>query len=66
MISRVLRNSWLTQTASCAGLTLLRTCAFARAPKNYVPVEYACFEGNDKNLLLMTNTDISGIRVNVP
>jgi hypothetical protein len=40
--------------------------AFARAPKNYVPVEYACFEGNDKNLLLMTNTDITGIRVAVP
>jgi hypothetical protein len=40
--------------------------AFARAPKDYVPVEYACFEGNDKNLLLMTNTDISGVRVNVP
>jgi hypothetical protein len=40
--------------------------AFARAPKGYVPVEYACFEGNDKNLLLMTNTDISGIRVKVP
>jgi hypothetical protein len=40
--------------------------AFARAPKNYVPVEYACFEGNDKNLLLMTNTDITGIRVKVP
>ncbi len=40
--------------------------AFARAPKDYVPVEYACFEGNDKNLLLMTNTDISGIRVSVP
>ncbi|HXI29642.1 MAG TPA: hypothetical protein VNG89_14485 [Vicinamibacterales bacterium] len=39
---------------------------FARAPKDYVPVEYACFEGNEKNLLLMTNTDISGIRVNVP
>ena len=27
---------------------------------------YACFEGNEKNLLLMTNTDISDIRVNVP
>jgi hypothetical protein len=40
--------------------------AFARAPKGYVPVEYACFEGNDKNLLLMTNTDVSGIRVQVP
>jgi len=40
--------------------------AFARAPKNYVPVEYACFEGNEKNLLLMTNTDITGVRVNVP
>ncbi|MBI3400397.1 MAG: hypothetical protein HY048_03160 [Acidobacteria bacterium] len=40
--------------------------AFARAPKDYVPVEYACFEGNAKNLLLMTNTDISGIRVGVP
>ena len=40
-----------------------RIYAFARAPKDYVPVEYACFEGNDKNLLLMTNTDISGIRV---
>ena len=32
----------------------------------YIPIEYACFEGNAKNLLLMTNTDISGIRVNVP
>jgi len=40
--------------------------SFARAPKDYVPVEYACFEGNEKNLLLMTDTDISGIRVNVP
>jgi len=40
--------------------------AFAKAPKDYVPVEYACFEGNEKNLFLMTNTDISGIRVNVP
>ena len=40
--------------------------AFARAPKGYVPVEYACFEGNDKNLLLMTNTEISGILVKVP
>jgi len=40
--------------------------AFARAPKDYVPVEYACFEGNEKNLMLMTNTDISGIRVIVP
>ena len=40
--------------------------AFARAPKNYVPIEYACFEGNEKNLMLMTNTDISGIRVSVP
>jgi len=40
--------------------------AFARAPKNYVPVEYACFEGNDKNLLLMTNTDVTGVRVAVP
>jgi len=39
---------------------------FARAPKDYVPVEYACFEGNEKNLMLMTNTDISGIRVQVP
>jgi hypothetical protein len=40
--------------------------AFARAPKDYVPVEYACFEGNEKNLQLMVNTDISGIRVDVP
>jgi hypothetical protein len=40
--------------------------AFARAPKDYVPVEYACFEGNEKNVLLMTNTDMSKIRVNVP
>jgi len=40
--------------------------AFSRAPKDYVPIEYACFEGNAKNLLLMTNTDISHIRVNVP
>ena len=34
--------------------------------KDYVPVEYACFEGNEKNLKLMVNTDVSGIRVNVP
>jgi hypothetical protein len=40
--------------------------AFSRAPKDYVPVEYACFEGNEKNLMLMTNTDISSIRVDVP
>jgi hypothetical protein len=40
--------------------------AFARAPKDYVPIEYACFEGNEKNLMLMTDTDISGIRVTVP
>ena len=40
--------------------------AMARAPKDYVPIEYACFEGNHKNLLLMTNTDISGIRVAIP
>ena len=39
---------------------------FARAPKEYVPIEYACFEGNAKNILLMTNTDISKIRVDVP
>jgi hypothetical protein len=40
--------------------------AFARAPKDYVPVEYACLEGNAKNVLLMTNTDVTSIRVNVP
>jgi len=40
--------------------------AFSRAPKDYVPIEYACFEGNDKNIYLMTNTDISKVRVNVP
>ena len=40
--------------------------AFARAPKDYVPVEYACFEGNRHNLELMTNTDISHVRVDVP
>lgn len=39
---------------------------FARAPKDYVPIEYACFEGNEKNLLLMTDTDISPVRVNIP
>jgi hypothetical protein len=39
---------------------------FARAPKGYVPIEYACFEGNEKNIFLMTDTDISGIRVAVP
>ena len=39
---------------------------FARAPKDYVPIEYACFEGNAKNVLLMTGTDVSGIRVEVP
>ena len=40
--------------------------AFARAPKEYVPIEYACFEGNAKNILLMTDTDVTGVRVNVP
>lgn len=40
--------------------------AFSRAPKDYVPIEYACFEGNAKNVMLMTNTDISSIRVTVP
>ena len=40
--------------------------AFSKAPKDYVPVEYACFEGNEKNILLMTNTDITGVRVKVP
>ena len=40
--------------------------AFARAPKDYVPVEYACFEGNANNIMLMTDTDIRGVRVNVP
>jgi hypothetical protein len=40
--------------------------AFARAPKDYVPLEYACFEGNANNLMLMTNTDIGRIRVDVP
>jgi hypothetical protein len=40
--------------------------AFARAPKDYVPIEYACFEGNAKNVKLMTGTDISEVRVNVP
>ena len=40
--------------------------AFTRAPKDYVPIEYACFEGNAKNILLMTNTDLSDIRVDVP
>jgi len=39
-----------------------RVPSFARAPKNYVPVEYACFEGNDKNLVLMIH-DITGISV---
>ena len=40
--------------------------AFSRAPKDYVPVEYACFEGNAKNIFLMTDTDISNVRVDVP
>ncbi len=40
--------------------------AFAKAPKDYVPVEYACFEGNDKNMLLMTDTDVKKVRVAVP
>jgi hypothetical protein len=40
--------------------------AFARAPKDCVPVEYACFEGNANNIMLMTDTDIRGVRVNVP
>ena len=46
--------------------TGLEGYAMARAPKDYVPVEYASFEGNAKNLQLMVNTDLSGVRVNVP
>jgi hypothetical protein len=45
---------------------ILAWYAFARAPQGYVPLEYACFEGNAKNVLLMTGTDLSDIRVNVP
>ena len=44
----------------------LAWCAFSRAPKDYVPLEYACFEGNAKNIRLMTHTDVTGIRVDVP
>jgi hypothetical protein len=40
--------------------------AFARAPKDYVPVEYACFEGNARNLQLLVGTDVNDIRVDVP
>ena len=40
--------------------------AFQRAPKDYIPLEYACFEGNAHNLDLMVGVDISGVRVDVP
>ena len=37
--------------------------AMARAPKDYVPLEYACFEGNEKNLQLMVETNRDSARV---
>jgi hypothetical protein len=40
--------------------------AMSRAPKDYVPLEYACFEGNEKNLELMVETKLDHIRVDVP
>jgi hypothetical protein len=40
--------------------------AFRRAPADYVPVEYACHEGNANNLQLMLGVDITRVRVDVP
>lgn len=40
--------------------------AMSRAPADYVPVEYACHEGNVRNIQLLTGVDIAGVRLTVP
>ena len=40
--------------------------AMKKAPADYVPVEYACHEGNERNLQLMLGVDTTGVRVAVP
>lgn len=40
--------------------------AFQRAPKDYVPVEYACHEGNAPNIDLMVGVDTTHVRVDIP
>jgi hypothetical protein len=40
--------------------------AMSKAPADYVPVEYACHEGNARNLELMIDLDITKVRLAVP
>lgn len=40
--------------------------AMKKAPADYVPVEYACHEGNERNLQLMLGVDTTGVRLAVP
>jgi hypothetical protein len=40
--------------------------AMKRAPADYVPVEYACHEGNERNIELMIGVDTTKVRLAVP
>jgi hypothetical protein len=40
--------------------------AMKRAPADYVPVEYACHEGNERNVELMLGVDTTKVRLTVP
>ena len=44
----------------------VRYDAMKRAPADYVPIEYACHEGNERNIELLVNVDTTGVRVRVP
>ena len=44
----------------------IRYDAMKRAPADYVPIEYACHEGNERNLELLVNVDTTNVRVRVP
>jgi len=40
--------------------------AMSKAPADYVPIEYACHEGNARNIDLMIGVDTTGVRLTVP
>lgn len=44
----------------------IRYDAMKRAPADYVPIEYACHEGNERNVDLLTGADTTKIRLLVP
>ena len=44
----------------------IRYDAMKRAPADYVPIEYACHEGNERNIDLLVGVDTSGVRLRVP